>query len=71
MQLNLDYCIELNPLYCLGFHFQLLNVGISYLEKEEVRVLLRQVSLTSYYCCGIFFFSHLYVCIWFGFVFIF
>lgn len=41
--LNLDYSFNLHPLYCFGFHFKCLNVGISYLEKEEVRVLLRQV----------------------------
>lgn len=32
----------------VGFHFQCLDVGISYLEKEEVRVLLRQVSFKHF-----------------------
>lgn len=29
--------------YCCGFHLEDFNAGVSYVEKQEVRVLLRQV----------------------------
>lgn len=57
---NLSFWIKLPSAHSFSFHFWEFNVGLSYVEKEEVRVLLRQVGL-AFYCnrkpfCNYFYF---------------